>query len=422
MLKPQSTELPHEVEYALDVAVDGCEIDAGTRIVLVVYGDRRRVSGIINNDDADIGAITVPLPDESHRRIVLDRRGIARACIAYANELLGQLKDEHKIAAGDLAVSQVVHKVRDMAWTFNYWAITDLCEGGAMLPFRTRGSGRTMLDGLWGDERPTPKTLRRLHGRKWIRRYVSRAHEAHDMRYLLSVAASRACPGASASAVSASAGIFDAAYAEHRRRFYAASRRGWSAMLGDAARGRQSPAAQQEARKVAKRSAAFAASVVGAGEVSKFIRGEDVFLEGDTVTLKVGKRASLLAGSTGSHALEVSVADKQTRQDLASLCVYMKGAPPLDQLAGFALAMQAGEESAILADANIIQVTAAGAAHPSLAGRHSQRDQDGFPRIRRVRMQPKEHRNREHWDATKEIWMDELGTFVFGPSWRRISA
>jgi hypothetical protein len=83
--------------------------------------------------------------------------------------------------------------------------------------------------------------------------------------------------------------------------------------------------------------------------------------------------------------------------------------------------MQAGEESDILSDANVIQVTAAGAAHPSLAGRGSFRDEDGFQRLPLAMLQPKERRDREYWNATKAVWIEELGTFVFGPAWRRRS-
>jgi hypothetical protein len=418
MIEPQANELPHEVEYALDVAADSCEIDAGTRIVLVVYGDRPMVTGIINGDPLDIGSITVPLSDASHRKITLDRRGKARACIAYADDLLAQLTPAHRIAAVGLAVSQVAHKVRDMAWTFSYWAITDSCEGGSLLPTSTRACGRTMCDGLWPQERPTPKTLRRIYGRNWIRHYIGSMPEAHDMRHLLTVAARRDCQDASPAERMDARTIFDRDYAEYRRRFDAASRRAWSAMLAKAPRNRQ---AAIGARKVAKRSAALAASVIGARDVSRFIQGEDVILEGAQVSLKVGKRANLLAGAKGAHALEVSVIDKDSRADLASLCVYIKDTPPLDQLAGFALGMQAGEELDILDAANVIQVTAAGAAHPVLAGRGSFRDEDNFPRTPLVLMKPKERRDREYWNSTKAMWIEELGTFVFGPAWRRMS-
>lgn len=154
--------------------------------------------------------------------------------------------------------------------------------------------------------------------------------------------------------------------------------------------------------------------------------------------LVLRKRGSLTDRGHGS--LSVALADRNGAR-LADLCTFIENTPTLDQLAGFALWMAAGEERAVLELANVIQITDEGRGHPLLCLRPAppQHDREWAiaelermlgpeqagrvaeivfskrkPVERQLSYEQQRARNDAYWAETKGEWIEAMMVFVVG--------
>ena len=192
MLEPQTIELPDQTEHFLDGAVEASELDMGSRMVLIVYGDRDRINGIVE------GRHVLPAEDgvfymdtAQGRRWIIERQQKAEALMAYAGELLPQLDPLRRAGAALLGTAGLRTVMDGLAECFAQWAIEDSCEGGSLEPFNR--AKLTPWQHEKRDRAPSKKASRRLHAPKWIRRYVD--HHAKEgpagMRQLWNVIKAR---------------------------------------------------------------------------------------------------------------------------------------------------------------------------------------------------------------------------------------
>lgn len=124
----------------------------------------------------------------------------------------------------------------------------------------------------------------------------------------------------------------------------------------DASPGRK---ARRQARRVLTRSYALLSSVAGTPRARACLDGDAITVEGRRFDFRVRVRDARRAAH---GAVDVSVTDKD-HVELASLCVYMRDTPALDQVAGLILHVVAGDEDEIIRAANVIAMTERGSAH-----------------------------------------------------------
>ncbi len=436
MLDPQKSELPHETEYFLDGAVECLDLDAGTRVVLIVFGDRQRIQDIVEPripwSPGRVGA-DAPLDkvDTKARFSRFKAKRIAKCdqLTAHADELLTQLGPIYRLGAHITAVNNLLTSLRAHASCYADWAMTDANEGGAMEDYDRRKLSWHQHERR--DKESTKRVSRKLHAPAWIKDYVERKPESYQMRAIWHTLARRGVPKYNESQLDAALGVFDAAYERHRERVAAAQQRAYDAFVADVTRAKapKKPPYRivKQERKVAKRAAIFAAGLLGASTVSAFAAGQPVHIEGSNMVFEVKKRGTI--HRVGHGSLDFAVLDKD-RTKLADLCFFIEGTPAIDQLTGLALAVRAGEETEILDTANVIKVAPAGVGHELLGARSVQAEPQIIPRaewrngvimpVGHVPHDARRARNNAYFAETKDIWIETLGKHVFNREWKNV--
>ena len=438
MLEPQKSELPHETEYFLDGAVECLDLDAGTRMVLIVFGDRQHIADIV--EPRILWKAGPPGKDGFEKAQDRSKFGRFKAkrlekcdqLTSHADELLAQLDPVYRLGSHITAVNGLLTTLRSHAEVYADWAMTDACEGGAMEDYDRKKL--TWYQHAARDREGTKRVARKLHAPAWIKRYVETHEESNRLRQLWHTLVRRGVPKFNESQLDAALTVFDAAYAQHRAKVQVAQQRAYDAFVAevtaDAAVRKgyvKKPPYRilRQKRKVAKRAAIFAAGLLGASTVSAFAAGQPVHIEGQSMVFEVKKRGTI--HRSGHASLELSVLDKG-RTKLADLCFFIEGTPALDQLTGLALAVQAGEEKDILATANLTKVEPAGVGHELLGARS--KPVELVPRAAFINsvIMPTNHipqdarraRNDTYWAETKDIWINTLGVHVFNREWKNV--
>ncbi len=433
MLEPQSTELPSQTEYLLDQAVEASELDMGSRMVLIVYGDRTRIEGIVGGGwtpaVAEDGVIYLDRLSDRRWKFERQRKGVA--LMAYAGELLADLDPLRRAGALLLGTAGLLTMADGLAECFSGWAIEDSCEGGALEPFDR--SKRTPWQHMKRDRLPFKRVGRRLHAPKWMRRYVGLHQEEGpgQMRSLWNAVKARSAEARVD--VDAAWTVFDEDFTRMRERLRQRERVQMARIMAEGIPAlhprkvtykiaRADRIALRQKRKAAIRSAIFAAGLLGAGTVSAFAAGRTVHIAGQDAILEIAKRGSIYASNHA--ALEIVLLDK-SRAKLADLCLYVQDTPAIDQLAALALAMEAGEERELIATANITKIAPAGIGHALLAEKYkaTEHARDAIIPYDAGALSIYEARrlhNATYWAETKDIWIDTLGTYVFNRDWKRV--
>lgn len=359
----QTSAIHPEDLYVLDCCCEDDTIDAGTSVVLRLYGDRSIIRDCVANTPVAIG----PYPW---------RQSIGERMMGYADQIIAELPTSRR---GELAACSLIHMHHIRISTSEYLAcaaISDMVEGGWCQSYKRPPQG-------WGTDRLYPyfKDYRRLHSPQWIRRYVKRDDEAQRLRRF----ARRVLDRASAvpmDMVRGDISSFEADFTAVKERQRERDRLFRSSMaLGldfedaaNLAHGsdkservlakaiKLARSTLKRGRRVLKRAARTAECVVGRDAVSAFARGERTVVMGETAGFAVRAR-NLHASGHGAVEIDVLSPDQKT---LGELCFYIEDTPALDQLTAIALHCAAGCENEIIETANIISVTAAGAGHPLL--------------------------------------------------------
>ncbi len=386
------------VEYFLDGASECHEMDAGTAMTLRLYGDDREIASIIGE-----GA--------SHYRV---RQQKCLRLAEVADRILLRLPEARRAGLVRSGLMHVTHAATELAETFSNWAIDDQIEGGDLEPFRyERTRSRNGV--------PFKRTMRRLRSPKFVRRYVkvTAPEHADHLRVLAELAVRRAS-------------LFGVAHDPTISADYRAQLN-FHAVVEE----RQRRSGARADRKMILRSLRAATSVVGEESVRAFLRGEEIKLIGREAVLVLRKRGTLTDRGHGS--LSVALADRNGTR-LADLCTFIENTPTLDQLAGFALWMGAGEEKAVLETANVIQTTDEGRGHPLLCHRPQppRRDREwavaelttligpeaanrianmtfsGRPVVRQITHEEQRARNDAYWAQMKGHYIEAMLVYVIG--------
>lgn len=395
MLAVRPNQLPHEIEYMLDCAVDANTIDAGSRLVLVLYGDRDQIENLYANIE--------------NLRFRDCRYSIYPALRQHADELIAQLDPVRQIGSILLSVSTLRHNVTTMANFMAQAAIEDGCEGGTLKPWRHRG---------WlpkWDTTPPKKLQRRGRSRRWIRNYIRTFPETREMRDLNTFVMNRLSRVDRAALtppnIHAASNVFREDLAAQAQRLKARETRAWAAML--ASEGKYTAkTAEREERKRLVRAVRTACTILRPTLVSQFVAGEPVTLTGNRINLLVQRRAPL--GYQGHGALRLEVLAHEGTH-LADLCYYHAETPVIDQLTAIELTLLAGDEDELLSSANVTGITEAGLNHPALEGRIARHrfEEAVVANLDTVRNR-RQARNDGYWRDMKEVWIDILNRQVFG--------
>ena len=415
-LEPQTSELPHETEYLLDQAVEFGDMDGGTRMLLITFGDRKCIEDILEGREPWTLPDTLYNKTETHarfNRFKARRLRLNEQLTAHAEELLAELDPVYRIGAHLTAINGLLASLRSTAHYYSESAMVDSLEVGNLAPFSERK--HNWREQTQRDNAPTKRISRRLHAPAFIKRYVEGQEESLHMRKLWHTLKRRGIPEYCAEEAQMAQAIFDVAYERHRARVQTAQDRALASFIASVSLREEVPHyAQKQRRKSAKRAALFATGLLGASVVSAFASGKPVHIEGQSMVFEVKKRASI--HRVGHAALDLAVLDK-SRVKLAELCFYIEKAPAIDQLSGIALSVQAGEEREVLSTANITRVTPAGVVHELLGERTK-------PVIWSLTGRADPHtlrqmRNGRYWAETQSVWIDTLGVYVFNRDWKR---
>lgn len=429
MAELQFGEIPPDILYILDCCAEDDTIDAGASVALKLYGVRRTITEIIENTPVDLRG---PFPW---------RQTIGGRLTAYAETLIAELPSARR---GELAAIALIHLNHIRIATARYLAsaaISDIIEGGWSQPYHRPPRG-------WGPDRERPylKAQRQLASAHWIRRYVKRDDEANRIRRFAADILDRIRelpPDGIRGDISSFRSEFDAVALRQRQRHVVFSTAMGLGFDFDAAarfhEGKSTDQALQELarraqkvlkgrRRVIKRAAKTAVSVVGTDAVSAFARGERVVIMGETAGFSVRPSGALCR--EGHAALNIEVL-APTREVLGELCFYIEGTPALDQLTAIGLHCAAGVEQEIIDIANVTNVTAAGVGHPLLANKSTPRIGEVRDIIidaatnetveRRTPHEIVEMRNVAYLAETGHIWREALGVRMLGPKYLKIA-
>lgn len=414
-----------EIQYFFDAEREAGEFDSASRLALMLYGDRAAISERYERDRSNW-----------HDRVIL-----CNDFIAMAQPIIDELPAERRGALIFTSVSDLMFRIRKTASFMADMAIGDMVEGGYMEPYLWQQGLPRRLD---RHARVWRHTAARLRSPKWIRRYVKRMREAGIMRDVAKATMARvvmvpqgACRedwaiiNADLTAMQERARIDGHADLLRNSEGIAFRRRlvelGWHPETADAdvlvklksGMRRKLREERTQRRKVIRRSALACAALIGATAVSALARGEPVLLPGPTVALEV-RCNGLASKGHGAVRVDVKTLDGQL---LAGLCTYVEDTPALDQVAAFALFMQAGAEAEVLAKANVTHTEPAAREHPLFAGRYRPSDVPGDGRIPRCvqefvanRNPYEESRSRAetYWFDTSAIWLEATAVFVLG--------
>lgn len=377
------------LEYVLDGAVEGGELDVTSSLTLRLYGDAEHCDAVVAAPRAG---------SAGRRRMCLDLADLADASLPH-------LAPERRATLLYTGALNMIHNVRDLTRVFACWAIGDMVEGGYLEDHR---------HGHRADCQPTRRIARRLRSRSFARRFVQSRDETTQLRELWRRQIMRCTD-----------------FGDDRWRLFMdtapSETESIRADLSDQrARQRAMPSEQintspaeiktqsrrdrRRQRRSIVRATRIAAGLLGAHAVGAYARGEAVTVRGRDVDLVVKRQRSLSSLGHGANEIEVAARDG-TR--LAELCVYMENTPAVDQLAGLSLHMLSGLESEVLAAANVVTCTPAGLAHPLFENRKATADHratSGFFSDYEVR----QRRDERYWTETRAMWLDASAVAVFG--------
>jgi hypothetical protein len=111
--------------------------------------------------------------------------------------------------------------------------------------------------------------------------------------------------------------------------------------------------ARRKHQSVLKKSSAFLSRLIGTNNVTMFVGGKSIRVEGQRFVFEL-KKANILAENHG--ALSISVLDKESDRRLFDLCWYVERTPALDQISALVMAVRAGEEDEIIRVGNMFSI------------------------------------------------------------------
>lgn len=397
----QSAPVPPDVAFFLDAALEHEELDAGSHVALKLYAPRVELMRIVDGE-WKLGTGTAP-----------KRLDVCEKLTGLASSIMPELPIETRGAIAHAGVLHMRGQVNTLSWCLGTWAIEDEIQGGCLVPYKNRISRAAHRYEL------SKKQERRLHAPTFVRRYVKGNDDARRLRRQGSLVISRAAPiprAMMSDAAQLHANLLaEQLLAAHEgyRRF---NQRQISRMADTFIVGRSvtTPASARKfarkQRRVIKRAAVCASSIIGSAGLTAFARGMPVTIEGQSLHLEVARLGS--AASTGHGAISVVAVDPKSRRRLADLCVYHEKTPALDQVTALALAMSAGEEADIIATANLSNVSELGLAHSLIAERgRAKMQREWSPR------DAQKAKNEAYYQSTKSMWIESLGVFVLGRMW-----
>lgn len=346
-MEARTCQFSDRIQYFFDGAQENSELDAGSALTLELYGDETKIAKIIEAS----GPETV----EHHYK---NRRGKCLRLAAMADTIIQQLPENRRAGLVRHGLTYVGHAVYDLAETMSYWTIEDEIDGGCMEPYRRHPRSRNGVT--------FKHTVRRLRSPKFIRRYVkvnAAEHADHlmDLNRIVVARAKITPPRADPDLMQLYRAQLAAMQPRHDRMIKTAFPHLYNRL--------ELPTPRDQ-RKVIKRSMAVATSLLGEETVRAFLRGEQIRLVGTDAMLVLRKRGRLAA--RGHGCLSVAIADREGTT-LADLCTYIDDTPTLDQLCGFALWMNAGEERKIMETANITKLADGAREHPIIAHHYANR-------------------------------------------------
>jgi hypothetical protein len=377
MLQVRPSQLPPDVEYCIDAAVEASELTTAANVALKLYGDAAIIDGLFEKGVDRLGH---PIP-YSHG----GRRSRALAAESYAATLIEELAPVRRQTLSVMGMYGLVRQSAEMAEWLAHCNYEDSTYGGCLQPFRNDWR-------LTSDLCATPRAARRLHSPRAVRNFLRGIPEVAHLRALFEILIGRAKIGDVDLSIQPE---LDAINADLEQQYAAVRAAREQAVRQIEAQGLPASAFDQqdvlqasevviptlarshglkvrlkkewtkpERRRRIKRAAATAAAIVGASAVSAFARGLPVVIEGNTVAFAIERRVSLDQIS-GHGSIGVSVRSLAGHK-LASLCVYQDATPPLDQLASIALHVAAGEEDLVLDTGNLFAIERAGHDHPAI--------------------------------------------------------
>lgn len=393
-VQPNPHPLPPDVEYFIDAAVEHEELDACAALTLKLYAPRTQLMAIIDQEYKHDGPAWMrqrvrmcddltAVADSIHCRLPLDARGP----LAWAG------------------VRHTRHWVTGTAQMMASWAQEDMIKGGCGEPYK-----RARNLAHWRQMNSytlMPSQRRRLYNRSWIRKYVYQSSEKRRLMVMGVRTRARTRGVAWMSVMDQVEKISAILEAQHEN-----YRRTNERVIRQFATRNVSPARAitKAHRKVAARAAATAERVIGNANLHRWNTGQPVTIVGTSIAFDVARSNS--STTLGHGGLILTAVDKDTGRKLCNMCLYHEQTPALDQLTAMALAVAAGEESEIVATANLSNVTDLGAKHPLIEG-HKAATRERQRRPRDI----VQERNEEYWLATKPIWLNTLGTIVLGEDW-----
>ncbi len=382
--------LPLHAYVVLDALYDDKLIDEGTYLVIMARMTHGESAFLFD------GLETYELRRADTRMAsVPGKREFGARLNAMADAAIASFGDDERRSIAALRVRWLRRQASDLAWFFAITSFEDQTTGGALEPWLPKVR-------LHRDGRPFRKVWAKLHSPEFMRQKVVAERESSDF----AADAARIMKDAPDGPVDEDLiARWRQRIEEERRIARDANERAFWLVRGmdPLAAFRLSPRQIAKQRRVIKRAVKTALRVLPATDVSRFVKGDSIRLEGHALDLIV-ERGGSLAG-IGAHQLEITLAERGGKR-LADLCLYIDETPALDQLTGLALAMAAGDEHDVVRDANVIRVYPAGEQHPLLLGRTRARVaaiRDADPVI--------DFKNR-YVERTKPRWARELIRFA----------
>lgn len=361
----KTTTLPENIERFLDAMSTYNVMDAGTVLLLNLYGDNDFIIRLLKATGTN-GYLTNASSDSISELNL------------HADKIMDHLPKEQIFGFLTLGRIKLRAGVKDKAEWAAYCAIHDACEGGVLENFKERAISK-----------PGKRLSRRLHSPAFIRRYVSRLREIEDLRLVakrLETIERRIPAGVY---VENADTMFDAQIEAINTKRQENEVNGWRKIYGDHFRSKAN-------RRAIKRAAGLSVDLLGREKTSRFIAGKAVVLNGSEFDFMVQRRATLDA--SGHGALALTVMDKAGYR-LASLCFYIHRTPIIDQFIALELMLRAGDDDEILSKGNIVTLTERGEKIQRFASSHS--------KAHDALLQP-------YFEVTRKIWLDAICVATYG--------
>jgi hypothetical protein len=418
---PIKPRLPPDLQYVIDGMTEYCELDSGSARVLEFFGDRDYIDTLLNAPaPPEVTGLKAALWEHSR-----GRRN-AEALARHAWDIAREMPIEKQAVLAGMGLVHHAFNCTTTARCMAEWSIGDFAEGGY-------GEGRQLH---WTRDGITPKkrNLRRLHSPAWIRRHVKRDSETWSMRrrhgfYMDLI---RHIPH---EMITFDLTLWRAAFKDERQRQTEAEAEQWrrAREISEATELpwidvllepkitlkpkalKQMRAFRRRRNKVARRALATAETILGSERTRRLVNNRSLLIEGREIDFNVRRYSH--PAETGHGVMGVTAYDKQGNE-LAQLCLYYQDTPMLEQAASLALEVEAGDECAVLATANIVEMFPAGMEHPLLTGRHHARptplDVDAPIDVSLTPAGKRVHRDQTYWQETAPIWVEAVRVQTFG--------